>query len=148
MSKSGCLLKVPRYVGGDRSFSSGGFRDAFLGVSKDKAKWVIKKYNDKAMDTITESLHSSIEDHTRKQIQLHCAARHLAKVFSTKTPKAFGECSHSTVHTTQNMKERQQQWKNLSKGPLGNTSITMEKFANNLRTAVLQSIPFLRKLNA
>jgi hypothetical protein len=74
------------------SFSSGGFRDAFLGVSKDKAKWVIKKYNDKAMDTITESLHSNIEDHTRKQIQLHCAARHLAKVFSTKTPKAFGEC--------------------------------------------------------
>ena len=74
------------------SFSSGGFRNAFLGVCKDEQKWVIKKYNDKAVETITETLKSSVEDHTRKQIQMHCAARHLTNVFSTKAPKAFGEC--------------------------------------------------------
>ncbi|KAK3748502.1 hypothetical protein QZH41_000352 [Actinostola sp. cb2023] len=74
------------------SFSSGGFRNAFLGLCKDQQKWVIKKYNEKAVETITETLKSSVEDHTRKQIQMHCTARHLTNVFSTKAPKAFGEC--------------------------------------------------------
>ena len=58
-------------------------------------KWVIKKYNDKAVETITETLKSSVEDHTRKQIQMHCAARYLTNIFSTKATKAakaFGEC--------------------------------------------------------
>lgn len=83
------------------SFSSGGFRNAFLGVCKDKQKWVIKNYNDKAVETITETLKSSVEDHTRKQIQMHCAARHLTKVFSTKSQKHLVNVSSSIVHTTQ-----------------------------------------------
>lgn len=73
-------------------FASGGFRDAFLGVSKDNEKWVVKKYHGKAANTITGTLNSTIEDHTRKQIQMHCAARHLTKVFSNKVPQEFGEC--------------------------------------------------------
>ncbi|CAB3994281.1 Hypothetical predicted protein [Paramuricea clavata] len=56
------------------NFSSGGFRNAFLRVSKDKDKWVIKTYNDKATDTITGTEESIVEDHTCKQIQMHCAA--------------------------------------------------------------------------
>jgi hypothetical protein len=72
------------------SFSSGGFRNAYLDVGN-KQKWVIKTYNEKALDTITETLQTSVEDHTRKQIQMHCAARHVANVFSTKAPREFGE---------------------------------------------------------
>jgi hypothetical protein len=56
------------------NFSSGGFRNAFLRVSRDKDKWVINTYNDKATNTITGTLESTIEDHTCKQIQMHCAA--------------------------------------------------------------------------
>ena len=74
------------------SFSSGGFRNAFLGEGEKKEKWVIKTYNDKATTTITETLHTTVEDHTRKQIQMYCVARHLVNVFSTKVPKEFGKC--------------------------------------------------------
>ena len=56
------------------NFSSGGFRNAFLRVSRDKDKWVINTCNDKATDTITGTLESTVEDHTCKQIQMHCAA--------------------------------------------------------------------------
>ena len=73
-------------------FASGGFRDAFLGVSKDKEKWVVKKYHERAVSTITGTLNSTVEDHTRKQIQMHCAARHITKAFSIKAPPEFGEC--------------------------------------------------------
>lgn len=73
-------------------FSSGGFRDAFLGVGPGKQKWVIKEYNDSARHSIIEALQSNVETHTRKQIQMHSAARHLAKFFSIKAPKAYGEC--------------------------------------------------------
>ena len=127
------------------SFSSGGFRNAFLGVCKDEQKWVIKKYNDKAVETITETLKSSVEDHTRKQIQMHCAARYLTNIFSTK---ATVNVSSSTVHTAQYTKDSQQQSNNSLKGHLRSMSITMEKCANNLRVAVLTSRPFLRRLNA
>ena len=74
------------------TFSSGGFRDAFLGVSKTKKKWVIKTYNETAKETITTTLQSSTEDHTRKQIQMHAAARHLANLFTRKAPGEFGQC--------------------------------------------------------
>lgn len=75
-------------------FAFGGFRDAFLGVSRDgsRKKWVLKTYNEKAVRTITVTMNSNPEDHTRKNIQMHYTARHLAKVFSTKAPEAFGEC--------------------------------------------------------
>ena len=75
-----------------QKFSSGGFRDAFLGVTKDKEKWVIKKYHGRAVNTITGTLNSTLEDHTRKQVQMHSVARHLTKVFSNKVPQEFGEC--------------------------------------------------------
>ena len=37
------------------------------------------------------TLQSSIEDHARKQVQMHTVARHLAKKFSSHSPKSFGE---------------------------------------------------------
>ena len=74
-----------------QKFSSGGFRDAFLGVTKDKEKWVINKYHERAVNTITGTLNLTLEDHTRKQAQMH-SVRHLTKVFSNKVPHKFGEC--------------------------------------------------------
>ena len=72
-------------------FSSDGFRDAFLGVTKDKEKWLINKYHERAVNTITGTLNLTLEDHTRKQAQMH-SVRHLTKVFSNKVPHKFGEC--------------------------------------------------------
>ena len=75
-------------------FSSGGFRDAFLATScnrEEQQKWVIKKYNAKAKDAITNTLKTTEEDHTRKQVQMHSAARQLTKQFSIKALSNFGQ---------------------------------------------------------
>ena len=74
-------------------FSSEGFRDAFLATSsnpQDKRKWVMKSYNDAARKTITE-IKTTEENHARKQVQMHIAARNLAQRFSTVVPVEFGE---------------------------------------------------------
>ena len=76
-------------------FSSGGFRDAFLGTacsSNGNQKWVIKKYNAKAKDAIKNSMKTTEDVHTRKQVQMHTVARHLTKKLSTKIPTEFGQC--------------------------------------------------------
>ena len=78
-------------------FSSGGFRDAFQATScnlEEKQKWVIKKYNAKAKDAIKNTLKTTDEDHTRKQVQMHSAARQLTRQFSSKVPSQFGQCFH------------------------------------------------------
>ena len=76
-------------------FSSGGFRDAFLATSSnpiDSQKWVIKKYNPKAKDAIKDTLKTTEEVHTRKQVQMHAVARQLTKQFCSKVPNQFGQC--------------------------------------------------------
>ena len=76
-------------------FSSGAFRDAFRATSKTggtQCQWVVKTYNHKAVDAIVVQLSSSIEDHARKQVQMHAVARHIAKKFALKAPSEFGSC--------------------------------------------------------
>lgn len=79
-------------------FSSGAFRDAFRATTCGKAgetqqgQWVVKTYNYIAVETIEDKLNSSIESHTRKQVQMHAVARHIAKNFALKAPTEFGEC--------------------------------------------------------
>ena len=76
-------------------FDSGAFRDAFKGeeINKQGGKvWVVKLYNDKATNTIRDDLCSTLEDHARKQVQMHEVARHVTKGFSMKAPGEFGEC--------------------------------------------------------
>lgn len=80
-------------------FSSGGFRDAYHCHLTGKAPtphmerhWVVKTYNNKATETITTTLQSSLEDHCRKQVQMHEVARHLTKKFQSKAPPEFGTC--------------------------------------------------------
>ena len=63
----------------DDKFASGAFRGAFKGTpesgSQCKKKWVIKKYNDKSKNTIVDTIKTTVEIHTRKQVQMHTVAR-------------------------------------------------------------------------
>ncbi|CAB4028783.1 transient receptor potential cation channel subfamily M member 6-like, partial [Paramuricea clavata] len=80
----------------ETKFDSGAFRDAFRAKCTDKSsslvgEWVIKKYRDEAITTIQEQLQMTVEDHTRKQVQMHAVARNLTARFSAKVPEEFGE---------------------------------------------------------
>ena len=77
-------------------FASGTFRNAFKGEQinekGEKKIWVVKTYNEKATTTIIVDLGSTLEDHTRKQVQMHEVTKHVTKGFSMKVPQEFGEC--------------------------------------------------------
>ena len=79
----------------DDKFASGAFRDAFKGTpesgSQCKKQWVIKKYNDKSKNTIVDTIKTTVEIHTRKQVQMHTVARQLTKRFSSIVPEEFGQ---------------------------------------------------------
>ena len=49
-------------------------------------------YNQKAKNTISETVKSTVENHCRKQVQMHAVARHLAQEFKRNAPTKFGEC--------------------------------------------------------
>ena len=55
-------------------------------------KWVLKTYNQKANNTISETVMSTVENHCRKQMQMHAVARHLAQKFEINAPTKFREC--------------------------------------------------------
>ena len=80
----------------NQKFSSGAFRDAFhaspVQGRQQLTQWVVKTYNSKAMKTIEEVLNTPIENHCRKQVQMHAVARQLAKSFKSKAPSQFGKC--------------------------------------------------------
>ena len=75
-------------------FSHGAFRDAFRATTVDKnvaqTKWVVKQYQEKASTAIKDDLGMSLEDHTRKQVQMNAVARHLTKKFAKNVPPEFG----------------------------------------------------------
>lgn len=76
------------------SFASGAFRDAFKAKRTKKTNlgddWVIKKYSEQSIDTITNTLKMPLENHTRKQVQMHAVARNITARFATKVPVEFG----------------------------------------------------------
>ena len=87
----------------NEKFSSGGFKDAFMGVetSSPIQKWVIKKYNNAALKTIEETLRTSIKAHTRKQVQMHSVANAITRKYSSKVPNEFGKCfSYNNIFYT------------------------------------------------
>jgi len=78
----------------DEPFSSGAFRDAFKATCNDQlhlGDWVVKKYTPTSITTIKEVLKSTVEDHTRKQVQMHAVARNITQRFSSKVPAEFGD---------------------------------------------------------
>ena len=74
-------------------FAHGAFGDAFRAtiICKDAAQiaWVVKGYQEKAIKTIKDDLSMSLEDHTRKQVQISAVARHLTKRFAKNVPPEF-----------------------------------------------------------
>ena len=80
----------------NKHFAEGGFRQAYMATTNDKKfsrnkKWVVKISKDEVSDAIEIKLGLSIEDHTRKQVQLHSAARSIAQSFASRAPTSFGE---------------------------------------------------------
>ena len=75
-------------------FAHGAFRDAFRAttIGKDAAQtaWVVKRYQEEAVKTIKDDLGMSLEDHTRKQVQMSAVAGHLTKRFAKNVPPEFG----------------------------------------------------------
>lgn len=75
-------------------FAEGGFRNAFRATSTHPSypkEWVVKKYKEDRFKRIEESLNIDIDSHARKQVQMHCVAKKLAKKLSKKAPPAFGD---------------------------------------------------------
>ena len=75
-------------------FAHGAFRDAFratyIGKDVPNTAWVVKQYQEKAAKAINDDLGMSLEDHTRKQVQMNAVARHLTKRFAKNVPPEFG----------------------------------------------------------
>ena len=72
-------------------FLSEAFRNAFKTTDiADGSEWAIKKYIPKAVKN-TEDLGMTLEDHARKQAQLHSAARSIAQQCAKTAPPEFGE---------------------------------------------------------
>ena len=72
-------------------FSSGVFQDAFHATTVHGDKWVLKTYNQKDKNTISETVKSTVENHCRKQVQMSCIGKApltLLLLISTK----FGKC--------------------------------------------------------
>ena len=54
-------------------------------------QWVVKKYQPTSVKTIVGILNSTVEDHTRKQVQMHAVARNITQRFSSRVPIPFGD---------------------------------------------------------
>ena len=79
---------------------SGGFRQAFKARSSstnfNNATWVVKKYLPSAVKESTEDIKITIEEHTKKVVQMHALAKNIPdrlskKVQERNVSKEFGE---------------------------------------------------------
>ena len=86
----------------NKHFGEGGFRlahKAFETKSDKTTTWVVKFYKQDSQETIENDLKLTLETHTRKQVQMHAVARHIAKSLQKKAPATFGECfTYNTVY--------------------------------------------------
>ena len=71
-------------------FAEGGFRVAFLAYS-DGQKWVVKVFKEAKWEELEATYNQSLSDHTRKQVQMHGAA----KAISTRFRKQMGSHGES-----------------------------------------------------
>ena len=68
-------------------FAEGGFQEAFKTTCLNPnfiRKWVLKFYKQEKAEAIQETLKISVEDYTRKQVQMHDVAHHLAVKFEKR----------------------------------------------------------------
>ncbi|CAB4033641.1 Transient receptor potential cation channel subfamily M member 6 [Paramuricea clavata] len=95
-------------------FASGGCRDAFEanGMKGFSGKLVLKRYKPERIDELTH-LFNSLDDHTRKVVQMHAIARHFAQMMQREAPLEFGETFTYTK---------------LYYGKLNDEAVTVEQF--------------------
>lgn len=71
----------------DKEFAQGGFRKAFKGTSSNKKfaskTWVIKRFKKDAVETISQ-YKQTVEQQTRKVVQMHTLAGHFARKLASK----------------------------------------------------------------
>jgi len=76
-------------------FAHGSFRDAHKAVllndSTMETNWVVTKYKNNLAETFETDLSLTLEEHTKKQVQLHETARYISSQFSLSAPLEFGE---------------------------------------------------------
>ena len=71
-------------------FAEGGFRNAFKAYSLENSKtgmWVIKKFKPSAWKNVADIYDMSLEEHTRKQVQMHVAAQAITNRMTKKLKK-------------------------------------------------------------
>ena len=95
-------------------FASGGCRDAFVanGMKGFSGKLVLKCYKPECINELTH-LFNSLDDHTRKVVQMHALARHFAQMMQREAPLEFGETFTYTK---------------LYYGKLNDEAVTVEQF--------------------
>ncbi len=95
-------------------FASGGCRDAFVanGMKGVSGKMVLKRYKLERIDELSH-LFNSLDEHTRKVVQMHALARHFAQMMSDEAPLEYGETFTYTK---------------LYYGKLNDEAVTIEQF--------------------
>ena len=83
-------------------FATGTFRNAYeanalSGIQN--GKYVLKKIKENQIHDI-EQLFNSVEDHTRKAVQMNSLARNFAKNLESEKPQEFGDTSAPTRKCT------------------------------------------------
>ena len=107
-------LRDGRFEIEEKSFSEGAFRSAFKAIDVETKKtWVLKKYLDTSKTTM-EQVGTTVEEHCRKQCQMHSVARNICQRMEKKTKDLeFGDSfSYERVYF----------------GFLGDEPITLEEF--------------------
>jgi len=74
-------------------FAEGGFRNAFKAYSVENGQtnmWVVKKFKSSAWKKVSDIYEMSLEEHTRKQVQMHVAAQSITNRLTKKLRKVSG----------------------------------------------------------
>ena len=115
---------------------TGGFRQAFKATSQtkgfDHTSWVVKKYLAKTVSDI-EILGQTVEQHTKKFVQMHCLGGDCNRKLSPRLILLINsvQCLNTTRFTLANGQTNASPLKNLSRSleRLTNTSTTLAMFA-------------------
>ena len=70
-------------------FASGGFRDAYRAQLCDNSshlpkEWMLKQYHSATTKELNDTLQLPEKEHTKKQVQMHSVAAHIAEQLSLK----------------------------------------------------------------
>jgi hypothetical protein len=83
-----CIPQKVEFIIEDDVLGSGGFRTAYKATSSysgyNHTTWVVKKYLDHVKKEIKEDLRLSMEEHTKKIVQMHALAKNIASQLTKK----------------------------------------------------------------